>query len=419
VRRRDEQGVQPQPGGAHYATKEDRLYKEYDVYELCWQYDADGDGKLEWIVVHLHRDSRTMLGVRWLEYEHGRPYYMLERYIRRTAELFGMGIPELIACYQDADTTVTCALQDHADLSLNIGGNFAYTSLSGYDPTKAPLRLGQPLKFESLGPTDFQQLNPPPPPAELYQQTERYRAMCDLLTASSNPTLGRQTDKQATLGEIQIVTNAATQIFEDFAGRVARDHAKAWDHARWLTAQYGEQTPDGEIMYRRTAAPNVIEFQSIDPKQLSADVDLVPTGMSQLSDQGARIQQSTLIQAQLMQLIQTVQAWLPFADVVMESFGQYMKDLKWPLRDKVLAMLRAHVQPLQAQLQQQQMMQQSLMEASMGQGGAGPAPAPGEGGIPTAPPGAVGGAPAPIPGPPELPAGAMAINSLPSPQVPL
>jgi hypothetical protein len=417
VRRKDEQGLQPQTGGAVYHQREDRLYREYDVYELCWQYDADDDGKLEWIVVHLHRETRKILGLRWMDYEHGRPYYMLERYVRRTAELFGMGIPEMIACYQDADTSVACALQDHSDLSLNIGGNFAYTSLSGYDPTKSPLRLGQPLKFESLSDNDFRQLTPPTPPTELYQQTERYRTMCDLLTASSNPTLGRQTETNKTLGEVQIVTNAATQIFEDFASRVARDHAKVWDHARWLTAQYGIQSDDGGIMYRRTAAPNVVEFQTIQPEELSADVDLVPTGMTQLSDQGARIQQSTLIQAQLMQLILSVQQWLPFADVVLESFGQYMKDLKWPLRDKVLMMLRAEVQQLQMQQQLAAAAQQALMAGGIGAPvapGAGPG-----GGVPPAPAGTIGGPPSPIEGPPALPPGATAVNAFPPAQAAL
>jgi hypothetical protein len=240
--------------------------------------------------------------------------------------------------------------------------------------------------------------------------------MCDLLTASSNPTLGRQTDTNKTLGEVQIVTNAATQIFEDFASRVARDHARAWDHARWLTAQYGVQTPDGEIMYRRTAAPNVVEFQTIDPKELSADVDLVPTGMTQLSDQGARIQQSTLIQAQLMQLIMSVQQWLPFADVVLESFGQYMKDLKWPLRDKVLAMLRAEIHQLQ--LQQQMAAQAAQVALAGGMGAAGPPAAEPGGGLPSPPPGAIGGLPAPIPGPPPLPPGATMTNAIPAPAAP-
>lgn len=420
IYRKDEQGLLPDAGYG-YTSHEDSLYREYEIYELCWQYDVDDDDQLEWVVVHLDKESRKILGLRWMEYEHGRPYYLFGRYIHRTAELFGMGIPEMIAAYHDGDTAVVNQLVDHQDLSLNLGGNFAYTGLSGYDPEKTILQLGRPLKFENLAETEFKQLPPIPLPSEAYRLNEMFKNWVDLLTATSNPSLGKETDTQKTLGEVQLVFNASNQIFEDVAARVARSlHAKAWDHARWLTAQYSIPNADGGIEYRRTAAPDVVEFAQINPADLSAAVDLVPTGVTQLSDMGTRIQMSTLIHTQLMQLLASAQAWLPFANVVMLSFGQYMKAMSYPLREKVLAALEQAIQQLlmQQQMQQQAMMMAQMQQQAQGQGAPPGGPQggpPGGGGIPPQPAGDIGGPPAGIQGPPPLPPQ----SAFPAPVTPL
>ncbi len=407
VWRKDEQGLMPDYGAVSYDGKEQRLFKEYEVYELCVRYDADEDDQLEWIVVHLHKDSRQILGLRWLDYEHGRPYYSMPRYIRRTNELLGMGIPELVAAYQDGDTAVWNQIVDHNDLSLNIGGNFAFTGLSGYNPEETILQLGRPLKFENLAETEFKQLAPYPLPTEAYQLNGRFKDVTDLLTATSNPTLGAPTQGSKTLGEIQIVASASNQIFQYFAAGVAREVGKLWDQARWLTAQFGLRQEDGGIRYRRSAAPDQVEFASIQPEQLAADVDIVPTGLVMLSDMQARITQATLVHTQLMNLIATMPQWIHSASAVFLSFGQYLKSLNYPLREKMMAALEQSVAAFMG-MQQQAMALQAAGAAGMGQ------PPGGGAGAPAPPPGSLGGAPAPIPGPPPLPPGATSTHVAPN-----
>lgn len=418
--RKDEQGIsmdaQQGMGGGLF----DRLYRQYEIHELCWQFDADDDDRLEWVILYLHKPTRKIIGLRWLDYDHGKPYYSMLRYIVRTGELFAMGIPELLQPYQDADTNVTNQEVDHADLNLNLGGNFAYTRLSGYNPDAAILQLGRPLLFETLGDSDFRQLQPLPLPAEHYHLSDKFKNLCELLTASSNPSLGKSTDTSKTLGEVQIVTNASNQIFEDYGARVARQlAAKLWEPARSLTAQFAPLNPDGTIGYRHVEGPDQSQYRSIAPATLKANVRLIPTGLVQLGDLGARIQQATLIFTQVMQLVATFAPCQGNVGMVRVAWQQYMRSLKYPVMEKLMAEFDKGV----ALFQQQQMMMQQMAMAQAQMGGAPGAGGPPPGGPPPGGPpgqaGMLGGPPAPIPQPPEMPSGGIAQqNFLPTPEGP-
>lgn len=289
--RLDDQGLSL--SGSGRMGTHDPLYKRFVCYELNWQGDFDGDGQLEWARITLDWESGKILRCQYLDYEHGRPSTMLFRYITRPGELLGMGIPELIATYVDADAATLCSLVNHADLVLSMG-LFFYDTRSGLKPHEFLAQLGRPIKVEDV--EGIKQIPPMALPSEQYTLRNIWKEICDLLTASSNPTLGRETSTNKTLGEIQIVQSQANTLFEDYAARVARNcHAKVWDQCRWLTAQFGTQTDQGEVEYRRTAAPDLTEFAGIPPRMLTADVDLVPAGLEQLSDIGTRIQIATLV----------------------------------------------------------------------------------------------------------------------------
>lgn len=382
----DFQGITPEAGFTGSLEAEDPLYSRHLCYELCWQWDANGDGELEWVVVTIHESGRVVR-CQYLPYHHGYPFYVMFRYFRRARELFGMGISEKLACVQDAATAILNQIIDHVDLSLNVFGNLIYEKSSGLRPDKWKASMGAPIPCDDITGIMPVPVNPLPP--EYWNVYQMFKDMADLITASSNPSLGKTTDASKTLGEVQIVTGASNMIFEEVAHGVARDWARVWDQVRWLLGQYGD---GGKIKYRKTAmsgvtiqgedgkmvpaaqvqgqmvpAPGGVAFSSIPAHMMLSEVDLVPAGLKQLADMQSRTQQASLVQGTLLQhplIGQNVDAQVVLLD-------EYLQALRYPKRDKIMAIANGIVQ--QVHQQEQLMQQQAAMAQMMGQ------PPPGQG----------------------------------------
>ncbi len=362
--RLDEQGMSDLFGAPGKARDEERLYRDYECVELCWKMDADDDGQMEWVVVVMHVDTREILRLEYLPYEHGQPYYKFYRYLIRPEELFGMGIAELISPYHNADTAVINQIVDHGDLALNWNGNFLYDNTSDYYPDRFTLQLGRGVRVGNLG--GIKQVEPMALPAEHYQLHQHFKDICDLLTATSNPSLGKATDTTKTLGEVQIVQSASHMIFEDRAAGVARQHAETWDHVRWLVSQFGI-APSGLVPYRRTAPANEVEFKTIDPQVLRARVDLLPAGLQQLSDMGSRVQQATLVRSTLISdplVMNNVEARLLMNE-------EYLRALRYGQRDRLMGEIRKGIEAQRAVQKLEMMHGQGSPVLGAGQGGEG------------------------------------------------
>lgn len=403
------QGIMPDAGGL--LADLTPLYRQYLCYEICWLDDLNDDGEQEWVIVTLHYDTERVLRVQWMPYEHGRPYYTLFRYYTRPRELFGMSVAERIASIQDAATAVLCQIIDHGDLVINLHGNFFYDGTSGFDPDKAIAQLGKPIRVDNVD--GIKMIELAQLPAEHYQVYSMLKEMADLITATSNPTLGRTTEAEKTLGEIQIVAGASNMIFEEVASIVARDWAKVADQVRWLTGQFGE---GGEVQYRVSAkpgklvadpmsgqaqpaamvqgqyvaAPGGFAFASIPAEILMEEVDLVPAGLKQLSDMQSRMQLATIIQNTALMHPLLAQNY-PALAIILDEF---LQAANWGKREKVMAEVQKQLDAFYMQQQLQAMMGMA-MPGALGIGPGGPGGPAGLGG----PPGSPGG-PQSAPSPP-------------------
>jgi hypothetical protein len=295
----------------------------------------------------------------------------LFRYFPRVRELLGMGVAEKLATFQDAGTAILNQIIDHADLALNLFGNFFYDSTSGFDPNKFELQLGKPIKVDSvegIKPIDIQPL-----PAEHYQIYQLFKEIGDLVTSTSNPTLGKVTEASKTLGEVQLVAAASGQQFEEVASRVARTWAKVWDQCRKLEAQYAA---DGIVEFRRKIAPAGDVLGAIPREVLLEEIRLVPTGLKQLSDMQSRVQQATIVQNTLLAHPLT----MGNVEVLLTVLDVYLQSVNYVQREKVM---EAVYRQVNMQRQMEAMMAQQGMMNGAPPGGQ-PALPPGE-----APPGSV------------------------------
>ena len=385
-----------------YGGDDDRLYRQYRVAELCWKADFDGDGLMEWAVVVMHMDTRKILRLSWLEYEHGQPYYTMMRYMVRPGEMFAMGVAELISSFHNADTAVLNQLIDHGDLALNWNGNIFYDDTAGLFPDRFVMQLGKPIRVQNLG-----GIKPVPPmalPAEHYQMHLHLQDICDRLTATSNISLGKPAESESTLGEMQMVNSSLQRVFEDHVAEVARQHVKIWDQVRWLVSQYGVG-PDGEVKFRSTVPANENVFKSIPPDILRRRVQFVPTGLKQMSDMGTRVQIAVMIRNAMLgdPLVQSnVEAKMMLAD-------DYLRALNYPHREELMGAIKKGVEA-QQQVQQAEMASgggQPLLGGPGGDSGGAVQPPAGAPAMPSPGPGKSIGAPGPPPpksggGPPGM-----------------
>lgn len=354
MERYDVQGIIPTSLGN--SGDIDPAYNDFLCYELNWKMDANNDGKMEWVIVTLHYYSKTIIRLQYLPYEHGQAYYHLFRYIPRVRELFAMSICEIIATYQDAATAVINQIVDSQDLALNLFGNIFYDSTSGLDVNKFEAQLGRPIRVDSID--GIKTIDFKPLPQEAYQVYQLFKEMCDLLTATSNPSLGKVTESSKTLGEVQLVAAASGMQFEEVASRVARTWAKVWDQVRKLEAQYAQ---DGMVQFRRKVAPSGDILGEIPREVLLEEVRLVPTGLKQLADMQSRVQQATIVQNTLMQHPLTG----PNPDILIVLLDVYLQSVNYPQRERIMELVYQSVNA-QRQMQQQGMIPQQGLPPEQG-----------------------------------------------------
>lgn len=400
--RRDMQGIEI--GSLEPADREDRLYENYELYEMCWYGDYNNDDREELYVFTVHRPSMKLLRAQYMPYEHGRPYYHLFGFFENEDDLFGMGIPEILAVMQAADTAILNLITDYCDLLVNRAGNFFYDPAK-FDPAKHSARLNAPIPIKDLVqgsgvvPMGVSGL-----PAGVFELRAQYQDMAERITNVSDPALGKETPGDKTLGELKLLTAQAAQIFETQAANVARQHVALIDQHRYLLAQFGT---DGKVQFRKSAEPGLTitgddgkqvpaanmngqpvpapagyVFGEVESDLLRRKVDFVPTGLKQLGDWTARLQQAQMVYG----ILTTNPITAADPEIILLTLDDLLQKARFAQREKVMDLARRSVQKMQMQ---QAIIQQAEMDAAMtpdvpGDGSESPIPPEGANGKPPA-----------------------------------
>lgn len=403
----------PEGGRGTYQEDPEALYADFHCVDLCHLLDPDDSGMLKWCRVVVHKETQRVLRLQYLPWEHGRPHYVIFPYLKRVNQLFAAGIAELMSGFQDADSGMLQQIFDNADIINNAFSNFMYDKSSGFNPSEAKLALGHPIPVDDV--RGIQPIPVQPLPSQYFTAFQIIKDRIDLLTQSNNVSLGKVTDASRTLGEVRLASASADMQFEELASRVARVWADAFDMIRWLAAQFGDGntvkyrktvrptlqitgTPDQQMQMLTTppspgsspssgaegptpppgpaglpppgpggmaagngmlpamgeGTPPPVEFKEISADDLLANVDLVPTGLQQLSDMQSRVGQAQMALQTLSSLPLTAQ----IPEVQMVAVDVYLQAIHYPQRERVMD---AIVTSLNAQAQQQ-MMQQQMMQ---------------------------------------------------------
>ena len=375
---------------------DDPRYLDYECVLLDWWDDLNEDGACEWYWLLVDRRHGQVLQCMVSPYEHGESRYTRMPYIGRTGQLLSASIAEVLATLQDGSTTVLNDLLNIADQIVGMAGNFFYDLRSMLEPGK--IRFGPGLPQFVPGSVDgilpMAQFMAPLPPAlqSLLMVLEKLKEASDLVSATSNPALGRESEGDKTLGEIRLVLGNAQQVFSDLAQGVGLRWAKVCDQSRWLVAQYGSSY--GKVRYAKNAAPGAVvqdpqtgqempgaevwqpgpdgqpmqvpqagarAYGEIPVEVLRAKVDFEPFGMSGLPDAASRVQRDMLV----MEAAQANPVVAGMPDVLAEMFKQILQDSEFPNHEALSAKIDA---AMQAMMMAQAMSQQLALAAGLQEG---------------------------------------------------
>ncbi len=390
-----------------YVPQEAR-YADYRCAMLDWWDDLNGDGECEWYWLLVEERTGLVLQCMFSPYEHGESRYDRFPYITRTAQLFSASIAERLAALQDGATTSLNDILNISDQIVGMAGNFIHDSRAMLTPSKIRIGPGIPLyvpgSIEGIRPMSEEFATLPGALQALLLVLDKLKEFADLVSATSNPALGRETDGDKTLGEVRLVLGNAQQIFSDLAQGVGIRIAKVCDKSRWLVAQYGSE--NGVVKYAKTASPGatvqVQDPMTGEPSQvpgvqvwapgpdgqpmqqaipgqmgegqipaevLRAQVDFEPLGISGLPDAGSRLQRDILVMQQA--ITNPVIAGMP--NVLAKMFKQVVQDSQFPQHDNINADIdqgleqMQMMQAVQAQLALQSGLQQGQQMQQQGQ----------------------------------------------------
>lgn len=215
-----------------------RYHDDIVVYEGWCDYDIDGDGLPERLVVVYHKDTRTILQLRYNWYFHQRKPYTVIPYQLTNDSLYGIGIAEMVKPFQDALTKWHQMATDNAYLA-NIR-MFIVKKESGIE--EVPQLYAGRCFFVDDPRSDFI----PFAGGDIYPSTlserqnlfglvEKRTGVSDYLTGRESPIIGSRATATSTLALIQEGTKRVEEVLEN----IRRGMSEIIENCLYIWIQYG------------------------------------------------------------------------------------------------------------------------------------------------------------------------------------
>lgn len=191
---------------------------QIEVFEIWCDYDINGDGLPERLVVTYHPDTRTFLQLRYNWYFHQRKPYTVIPYSITNDSLYGIGIGEMSSFFQDAQTAWHRMATDNTYLA-NIR-MFIAKKESGIEEVPK-LYCGRtffvddpksdfiPFQAAEVYPSTLSERQ------NLFGLTEKRTGISDYLTGRESPIVGSRATATATTALIQEGTRRVEEVLEN------------------------------------------------------------------------------------------------------------------------------------------------------------------------------------------------------------
>lgn len=236
----------------------DRLPDKFELYEIWFRYDLNGDGLPETLVATWHHPTQELLQLRYNWYFHQQYPYTVIPYSITNGSLDGIGIAEMSLVFQNASTKWHQMATDNAYLA-NIRMFIARKGSSIEDP---PVLYSGRTFFVEDPSRDFV----PFQAANIYNSTlqerqnvlglaEKRTGVSDYLVGRESPIVGSRATATSTLALIQEGTRRVEEVLENIRQGFS-DIAMKWIHL-WM--QYGTDDLE-DIIFDTETSDNLKRF---------------------------------------------------------------------------------------------------------------------------------------------------------------
>lgn len=294
-------------------------YRQWRVVDLALKGTLDGDHREKWYWVTVHPATQTLLRCVYILDKHGACPYIPFNAIG--AKLVGESVAELNSVLQSSADKIACDMIDLLSIMTGCGGSVLVQEGSYINLDELVFRPGTAMRVLDVNGIKHLPL-PDNIPAVLNYGMQLLRYLFDLtqlVTATSNLSLGQQSEGETTATEATMVFRQDAAIRESNALTIGLQLGKA---AR-LTAQLEAQCcKDASYKWMERAEGGLSE-KEIDPRLLGAPYQWMPAGLSASSSAQVRYQKAMT----LMQLAQTNQFLAPVVEIQLEALEEVLQAL--------------------------------------------------------------------------------------------
>lgn len=324
-------------------------HRQYDCLKLAYRGRLGSEKFDKWYWLLVHVSSQELLQACVILDRHGLCPYTVFGYYGTGFD--AMGVAELNAVPQDQFSKSMNDALDLQTILVNQGGSIWVGPGAGLDPntfTWTPGRAQPCLNPEQIKPVETGQQNIPPALRELNASLTMQKDLSQLLTSTSNISLGKEAEGDTTATEVKMVFNQDQAISEVLGLGVALSTADLLEKFRQNESQYSKGSKRAYIV----DSVDGIQHKEIDVELLSAPYKIVPAGLTAASSGQARYARANIAY----QLVITNPVLMSDPIVVLEAAQGVFQAIGTPEGDKWVAQAKARVQ-------EQMMMQQLQLQA--------------------------------------------------------
>jgi hypothetical protein len=229
------------------------------VYEIWCDYDIDGNDLPEHLVVTYHKETRTILQLRYNWYFNQKKPYVVIPYTVTNESLYGIGLCEMVLPFQQAITKWEQMAQDNAYIA-NIR-MFIVKNESGIEEVPR-LYTGRcffvddprsdfiPFAVGDIYPSTLSERQ------NLFGLVEKRTGVSDYLVGRESPIIGTRATATSTLALIQEGTKRVEEVLENFR----EGYAEIMLNCISIWMQYGLEGLDEMVLGDDSVAEDVRQF---------------------------------------------------------------------------------------------------------------------------------------------------------------